>query len=89
METNKFPKQDCEAGYSWSYLEEIMDVETFRHFSVWMRGQTCCICEGRNYNHEKREYYPSACADSPHGGVAYTWDVHRFLGIVPGKDVWD
>lgn len=84
-----FPKQDCEAGYSWDYLKEIMDEETFKDFSKWMAGQTCCICDGRNYNHIARQYEPSACVNNPHGGVAYRWDVHRFLGIIEGKEVWD
>lgn len=85
----KFPEKDCEYGYSWSFLEETMDPDTFKKFSHWMRGQTCTICDGRLYNHEKKQYEPSACANNPHEGVAYSWDVHRFLGIVPGKEIWD
>lgn len=88
MKSN-FPDPNCESGYSWDYLEHIMDNQTFAEFSAWMAGQTCCICDGRNYNHELRQYEPSVCADNPHGGVAYTWDVHRFMGIVKGKDIWD
>lgn len=84
-----FPAPDCCGGYSWTYLEEIMDPDTFAEFSKWMNGQTCMICEGRKYNHETKQYEPDECADNPHGGVAYRWDVHRFLGIVPGKEIWD
>lgn len=84
-----FPDQDCESGYSWAYLEEVMDDETFARFSKWMAGQTCTICDGRRYDHAAKAYFPTACASSPHGGVAYRWDVERFLGIVPGKEIWD
>lgn len=87
----RFPGPDCESGYSWDYLEEIMDHETFVTFSRWMNGQTCTICDGRRYNHGTREYEPTECAANPHGGVAYTWDVERFLGIhgQAAKDLWD
>lgn len=84
-----FPSPNCEMGYSWTYLEEIMDEDTFKKFSYWMRGQTCSICDGRNYNHAAKAYEDSACVSSPHGGVAYSWDVRRFLGIVPGKEIFD
>lgn len=85
----KFPDPNCPSGYSWDYLEEIMTEETFKSFGRWMNGQTCTICDGRVYNHSTKEYQPSECASDPHGGVAYRWDVERFLGIVPGKEIWD
>lgn len=87
--SKSFPEPDCPYGYSWKYLEEIMDETTFKKFSHWMRGQTCTICDGRRYDHEAKAYFPSACAESTHGGVAYSWDVKRYLGIIEGKDIWD
>jgi hypothetical protein len=84
-----FPEPECPGGYPWSQLEEVMDAELFAEFSHWMRGQTCMICDGRRYSHEDKCYYPDHCADNPHGGVAYKWDVHRFLELIPGKDIWD
>lgn len=90
-ENNKihFPEPDCPYGYSWAFLEAVMNADVFNKFSHWMRGQTCTICDGRTYSHEDKRYYESECADAPHGGVAYSWDVKRFLGIVPGKEIWD
>lgn len=85
----KFPEPDCEMGFSWKYLEEIMDAQTFAKFTYWMRGQTCSICTGTSYNHEAKVYEDSPCVASPHGGVAYSWDVKRFLGIIPGKEIFD
>lgn len=84
-----FPPPNCPAGYSWDYLEEVMTPTVFQEFRYWMRGQTCTICDGRVYNYATKLYQPSECAANPHGGVAYRWDVHRFLGIVPGKEIWD
>jgi hypothetical protein len=84
-----FPAPDCEMGYSWDMLEKVMDADTFAAFSRWMNGQTCSLCDGRVYNYATKEYQPSECFENPHGGVAYRWDVHRFLGIVPGKAIWD
>lgn len=89
MDKVKFPAPNCTMGYSWDYLEEIMPIHVFEDFRHWMRGQTCCICEGRSYSHEDKQYYPDECAATPHGGVAYTWDVQRFLGLVPGREIWD
>lgn len=86
-----FPKQACPDGYSWDQLEEILDDETFAEFGRWMRGQTCMICQGRRYNHDTKQYEPDECSDNPHGGVAYTYDVHRFLGFLGEyhKALWD
>lgn len=88
---NKFPSPDCKYGYSWVFLNEIMDEETFDEFSKWMSGQTCTLCDGRRYDHEAKAYFPSECAESPHGGVAYRWDVERFLGFhgKAAKEMWD
>lgn len=84
-----FPEPECPGGYPWSQLERIMEPELFAEFSKWMNGQTCMICDGRRYSYEDKQYYPDECADNPHGGVAYKWDVHRFLEIIPGKEIWD
>ena len=91
VEKGNFPPADCEYGYSWDYLKEILDPKTFSDFSIWMRGQTCSLCEGRQYNHELHQYEPSACVENPHGPIAYSWDVKRFLGFYGQavKDIWD
>lgn len=81
------PSPDCEGGYTIEQVETIMGVraDEFRH---WMRGQTMMLCEGRSYSHETKEYYES-CGGVAHGPVVYRWDLERFLGIVPGKEIWD
>ena len=84
---DSFPEPDCSAGYSLDYLQEILDYETFERFNDWMYGQTMALCDGKRFNHETRQYEPDC--ETPHGGVAYSWDVKRFLGIIPGKEVWD
>jgi len=86
-----FPKPDCPSGYSWSFLEEILDEETFEQFGKWMSGQTMTLCEGRRYDHEAKEYRADECAGNPHGGVAYQYDLHRFLGFLGRyhQNLWD
>jgi hypothetical protein len=51
-----------------------------------MNGQTQTICDGREYNHEAKEYKPTACADSPHGMVVYPWDLERYMNSEDGND---
>lgn len=82
-----FPDPDCESGYSLYFLEETMPLDAFDDFMIWMNGQTMCICDGRRYSHEDKQYYETGCG--PHGAVAYSWDVHRWLGLIPGRDIWD
>ena len=86
-----FPEPICPDGYTWPQLEEILDPTTFAELSHWMRGQTTMICEGRRYNHKLRQYETDECADNPHGGVVYMFDVHRFLGFLGPhqRGIWD
>lgn len=84
----KIPEPLCSGGYPWYQVEEILDDETFAAFSKWMNGQTMMLCEGRRYNYETKEYEVD-CDGVSHGGVVYAWDLKRFLGIVPGKEIWD
>lgn len=53
-------------------------------FKEWMRGQTMGICDGRLYNHGKREYEGTGCG--PHGVVAYASDLNAFLHGQPPLD---
>lgn len=77
-----FPLPDCPSGYPWFQIEQILDEDTFLEFKFWMRGQTMTLCEGRKYNHELRQYEPDECEKTPHGGVVYLYDLHRFLGFL-------
>ncbi len=68
-------------------------------FYKWMTGQTCAICDGKTYDHGKRQYYSTECAImfpgmpvtrdevlGGHGIVTYTWDVERY---VEGRPIID
>lgn len=78
-------KQSCPQGLTHSDLDELLG-DRREEFNRWMVGQTMSICDGRSYNHELREYELTECADSPHGVVAYSWDVERFLAGLPVID---
>lgn len=67
----------CTLGYPEEQLREILG-SRWDDFSRWFVGQTGGICEGREYDHDKREYRPTNCG--PHGYVVYPWDVRNFLG---------
>lgn len=86
-----FPEPQCPDGYPWTQLEDAFDEDTFKEFRHWMGGQTMSICEGRKYNHDTNQYEPDECAGSPHGAVAYRYDVFRFLGFLGRyhKELWD
>lgn len=88
---DNFPGSDCPYGYSWDLIQELLSRDDFIDFCHWMAGQTQTICDGRLYSHELGEYYPSPCADDPHGAVVYSWDFKRFLGFhgQAAKDLWD
>lgn len=75
---------ECKYGYPHSQLEREMNVLQLKSFLKWMVGQTFSSCEGKEYDHDKKEYVPSGCG--PHGYVYYTSDVNRFLA---GKEVID
>lgn len=71
-----FPEPDCTHGYSFDLLNETLGAERFAELMDWMHGQTMMLCDGRRYDHDTQEYYET---HDPHGPVAYTWDVQRFL----------
>lgn len=74
---------ECHGGYPMAQLERELGMQSFRRFQLWMNGQTMMVCEGRRYDPLARAYEPDECADHPHGGVAYTWDVDRWLQAGP------
>lgn len=71
-----FPEPDCDRGYSFDLLEEVLGDERFAELMDWMHGQTMALCEGHQYNHGTRAYYSTG---DVHGPVVYSHDVHRFL----------
>lgn len=75
----------CPHGVTRAELAGILG-DRLGAFDHWMRGQTVSICEGRRWDHDKKEYQPTACADSPHGVVVYRWDLQRFLDGGPIVD---
>lgn len=66
----------CHLGYPREQLSEILG-DRLEHFEQWMFGQTQAICEGRQYDHSRREYLPTNCG--PHGVVTYRWDLVNYL----------
>lgn len=82
------PEPSCPMGYTRDDLAKHFGVVVGEPHPLWthLRGQTQMICDGRFYDHDKREYYPSPCADHPHGTVTYVWDVADW---VKGRPVWD
>lgn len=70
-ELEDLPEPGCPHGFPLDQLEAEMSPETFHEFSRWMYGQTVVICNGK--------YQTSGCFDSPHGSVAYVWDVAQFM----------
>lgn len=75
----------CWLGYTRQQIETLMG-DRVEAFDQWMYGQTQAICDGRRYDHDKREYEPTECATAPHGVVTYPWDAHRFLGTRHNHD---
>lgn len=80
----RLPDPECKYGYTSQQLEKILGV-LLPKFDKWMEGQTMCICDGRRYNVETRQYEPSECS-VPHGTVVYPWDLERFLLKLPPLD---
>jgi hypothetical protein len=70
------PQPECESGYPVTQVEAILG-DRMTEFNRWMRGQTGAICDGRKYDHNKREYHNTNCG--PHGMVVYAWDLRQFL----------
>ena len=71
------PDPVCHIGYDTDQVRHIVGAR-YALFERWMYGQTQAICEARLYDHEAREYKPSACSEA-HGVVTYPWDVEAFL----------
>ena len=79
-----FRWSECEYGYSRHQVEEIMG-DRLQEFDHWMRGQTMTLCEGKAYDHDKREYH-EACGGVAHGPVVYDHDLRGFLARRPILD---
>jgi len=84
---------NCPQGYTRDEVHRELESRGIDpvFFWEWMTGQTQSLCDGRSYNHEKREYEKTKCVDNPHGIVTYTWDLERFIRWVEKgvKPVWD
>ena len=72
-------KASCPWGYTNAGIKRILPREEEKRFWQWMAGQTMMLCEGREYDYEAKAYKPSACAQTPHGGIVYTWDLEQYL----------
>jgi hypothetical protein len=83
----KFPPS-CPSGYTEGDLERYFGAKKGEPHSLWsqLRGQTGSICEGRAYDHDKKEHYPTACASTPHGYISYVWDVQEWHEGRPVSD---
>ncbi len=86
MAKKPLPAPSCPIGYTREDLLAMFGTVGIDDFDQWMRGQTQAICEGRRYNHDKKAYEPDACEHTPHGVVAYTWDVERYIDHLPPLD---
>ena len=76
MTAVRLPVPECQSGYTRGQLETLFG-DRLDEFWHWFRGQTGSICDGRRYDHEKRQYFPTGCG--PHGPVVYQSDVVRFV----------
>lgn len=77
------PAPECSYGYTIPQVEEILGPERAGEFWKYMHGQTMTLCNGREYDHGKREYVPTGHS---HGGVVYGTDLSRFLRGRPPLD---
>lgn len=75
----------CPYGYTDAELRVVLG-DRYEKFLEWNYGSTMLFCEGREYDHEKKEYVPSSCARNPHGVVTFFVDVSRFLHNLPQDD---
>ena len=75
----ELPEPTCRLGYTEDDLRVIFpDESTRKEFFVWMYGQTFASCDGREYDHDRREYH-EACDGKKHGAAYFPWDVERFI----------
>lgn len=77
------PKSECKLGYPINQIEKILG-SRLDEFNKYMVGQTGAICEGREYDYNKKKYKPSGCG--PHGIVVYKCDLLTFLEGRPTLD---
>lgn len=81
--TVTLPEPECPLGYTVDQLHTILG-NRYEEFADWIDGQTTGICDGTRWNPTTKEAEPTGCG--PHGGVAYAWDLERFLD---GKPIID
>lgn len=74
---------ECALGYTDEQLKRILG-DRLPEFMQWMAGQTVSLCDGRAYDHSRKEYVETGCG--PHGTVTYPWDLDRFLRGQPVID---
>lgn len=70
------PIPECKYGYTEVQITSILGVK-LEQFNCWMRGKTGAICDGREYNYDKKIYESTNCG--PHGFIIYKTDLLRFL----------
>lgn len=75
----------CPLGMTRQDLIDLFG-ERIDDFMQWLSGQTAALCNGEYYNYDQAEFFPTECADAPHGLVVYTWDVERYLAGWPVID---
>lgn len=74
------PSPICKLGYPEEQVRSILGAR-YNEFMSWMYGQTMSSCDGRIYNHDKKEWEPDFCG--PHGPIVYVQDLLRFLEGLP------
>lgn len=77
------PDPECRYGYPKDQLDALLGARV-GEFNEYMAGQTVAMCEGREYDHEAKEWKPNGCG--PHGVVCYRVDVGTFLAGRPTLD---
>jgi hypothetical protein len=80
----RLPDPSCPLGYTAEDIKAILVSDhRFLEFQKWMYGQTMSICDGLQYDRDKRDYRPTGCYSRPHGAVVFPWDLERFLDGLP------
>lgn len=76
------PVPACKHGYTRIQLELIFG-NKLEDFNKWMYGQTCMLCNAKEYDIELDQEVPSGCKE-PHGVITYSCDVEQYLnGLDP------
>lgn len=83
----QFPPS-CPMGYTREDLQKYFGAVEGEAHPLWtqLNGQTGAICNGQLYSYENEEYFPSPCADNPHGFISYTHDVYEYWAGLPVSD---